>query len=296
VEEILMIASVLSLLLAQAPATPPSPLWDKLRARLQDADQRLDGVLSVSVEDLATGGTIEIRAGEAFATASCIKPAVLLELYHAAAGGEVDLQQVVPAPSPRVGGGGPLELLGPAARLTWRDLAVLMMSYSDNDAANALIDRLGMEAVNARAQRLGLASTRLRRRMMDAAAAREGRENVSTAADLRGLMKALRAADGLPPALADDMRAVASGPKRSEFEVALAGDPRALAKTGILEGLRCWTAVVELPHRPFAAAVLVGHLRDEAQGEAAVGAIANDILATFQRLAQDSEYGRAGMR
>ena len=111
-----MIASVLSLLLAQAPATPPSPLWDKLRARLQDADQRLDGVLSVSVEDLATGRTIDIRAGEAFATASCIKPAVLLELYHAAAGGKVDLQQAVPAPSPRVGGGGPLELGGEAAR------------------------------------------------------------------------------------------------------------------------------------------------------------------------------------
>jgi len=291
-----MIAALLSVALAQGSAMPPSPLWEKLRDRLQEADKRLDGVLAVSVEDLATGRTIEMRAGDPFATASCVKPAVLLELYHAAAAGSVDLQQAVPPPSPRVGGGGPLELLGPAARLTWRDLAVLMMSYSDNDAANALIDRLGMEAVNARVQRLGLSSTHLRRRMMDAAAARDGRENVSTAAELRGLMKAVRAADGLPPALAEDMRAVASGPKRSEFEVALGGDPRALAKTGILEGLRCWTAVVELPHRPFAAAVMVGHLRDESEGEAAVRAIVGDILATFPRLAQDSEYGRARMR
>jgi hypothetical protein len=110
------------------------------------------------------------------------------------------------------------------------------------------------------------------------------------------LMKAVRAADGLAPALADDMRAVAAGPKRSEFEVELSGDPRALAKTGILEGVRCWTAVVELPHRPFAAAVMVGHLRDESEGEAAVRGIAADILATFQRLALDSEFGRAHMR
>jgi beta-lactamase class A len=175
-------------------------------------------------------------------------------------------------------------------------LAVLMMSYSDNDAANALIDRLGMEAVNARLQKLRLSTTRLRRRMMDGPAAREGRENVSTAAELRALVKAVRAAEGLPAALADDMRAVASGPKRSEFEVALAGDPRAIAKTGTLDGVRCWTAVVELPHRPFAAAVMVGHLRDDAEGEAAVRAIAADILATFQRLALDSEYGRARMK
>jgi beta-lactamase class A len=294
VEETLMLTAIFSLALLQAPAPPP-PLWEKLRGRLQQADERLDGVLAVSIEDLATGRTIEIRAGEPFATASCIKPAVLLELYHSAAARGVDLQQAVPAPSPPVGGG-PLELLGPGARFTWHDLAVLMMSYSDNDAANALIERLGMEAVNARLQKLGLRSTRLRRRMMDAAAARGGSENVSTAAELRALMKAVRAAEGLPPTLADDMRAVAAVSKRSEFEVPLAGDPRAIAKSGFLDGLRCWTAVVELPHRPFAAAIVVGHLRDDAEGEAAVRAMAADILATFQRLAHDSEYGRARMR
>jgi beta-lactamase class A len=292
-----MIAPLLALALAgAAPPAKEAVLWDKLRARLEQVDQQLDAVLAVSVEDLATGRTIEMRSGEPFATASCIKPAVLLELYHAAAAGRVDLQQAVPVPSPRVGGGGPLELVGEQARLTWRDLSVLMMSYSDNDAANALIDRLGMDAIGARVQGLGLPATRLRRRMMDGAAARAGRENVSTAADLRALMKAVRAADGLPPALADDMRAVAAAPKRSEFEVDLPGGPRALSKTGILEGLRCWTAVVELPGRPFAVAVMAGHLRDDAAGEAAVRAIAIDVLATFQRLAMDSEYGRARMR
>jgi beta-lactamase class A len=170
------------------------------------------------------------------------------------------------------------------------------MSYSDNDAANALIDRLGMDAVNTRLRRLGLASTWLRRRMMDGAAAREGRENVTTAADLRGLMKAVRAADGVPPAMADDMRALAAGPKRSDFEVVLPGDPRALSKTGFLEGIRCWAAVVELPHRPFAVGVMAGHLRRDSEGEAAIREIAGDLVSTFQRLGEDSEFGRSKMR
>jgi beta-lactamase class A len=293
-----MIAALL--LLAAAPAAPPpakeAALWDKLRARVAQADERLDGVLAVSLQDLATGRTIELRAAEPFAAASCIKPAVLLELYHQAAAGRLDLEQTAVLPAQRVGGGGPLEMVGAGAHLTWRDLAALMMSYSDNDAANALIDRVGMDAVNARVQGLGLSATRLRRRMMDAAAAREGRENVSTAAELRALLQAVHAAEGLPPALADDMRAVAGLPKRSAFEVTLPDGVRAVAKSGYLDGVRCWAAVVDLPRRPFALAVMAGHLRDDAAGEAALRQLVGDVLATFERLALDSEYGRARLR
>jgi beta-lactamase class A len=291
---------IAALLLAALPAAAPpadeTVLWDKLRARVAQADERLDGVLAVSIEDLASGRTIELRASEPFATASCIKAAVLLELYHQAAAGRIDLQQPAPLPSPRLGGGGPLEMLGERAQLTWRDLAALMMSYSDNDAANALIDRVGMDAVNARLQGLGLSATRLRRRMLDTAAARAGRENVSTAAEMRALLKAVHAAAGLPAALADDMRALAALPKRSEFEVPLPEGVRALAKSGFLEGVRCWAAVVELPHRPFAVAVMAGHLRDDAAGEAALRQLVADVLATFERLALDSEFGRTRMR
>ena len=37
-----------------------------------------------------------------------------------------------------------LQELGDKVSLTWRDLAVLMMGWSDNEATNVLIDRLGM--------------------------------------------------------------------------------------------------------------------------------------------------------
>jgi hypothetical protein len=60
--------------------------------------------------------------------------------------------------------------------------------------------------------------------------------------------------------------------------------------------VRCFVAVVELKHRPYAIAVMAAHLRDEPAGEAAVRAIAADVLATFERLAFDSEYGRARLK
>ena len=290
-----LIAGVLALL-AGGPAGKEEALLDKLRGRLQEIDRRLDGALALSVKDLTSGRMIELGATETFATASCIKPAVLLELYHAAARGEVDLQASAPLPATRVGGGGVLELLGARVVLSWRDLAVLMMSWSDNDATNALIDRLGMDAVNRRLDALGLGGTRLRRRMMDTEAARRGEENVSTAAELRALLEAVRSGGALPPALAADLRQVASAPKRSEFEVPHPEGLRVFSKTGYLDGVRCWAAVVELPHRPYAAAVMLGHLRSDAEGEAAVREVASVLLSTFERLAHGSEHGRRGMR
>ena len=288
-------AAVLALVLA-APAGQEAVLWEKLRGRLQAIEARVDGVLAVSVEDLSSGRTIEIHQDAVLATASSIKPAILLELYHAAAARRLDLAEAAPLPTPRVGGGGPLELVGDGSRLTWRDLAALMMSYSDNDATNALIERLGLDAIERRLQSLGLAHTHLRRRMLDLAAARRGDENVSTAAELRGLMKAVHAAAGLPAPLADDLRAVAALPKRSEFEVPHPERVRLLSKTGTLDGVRCFAAVVELPHRPYAIAVMAAHLRDEPKGEAAVREAALEVLSTFERLALDSEYGRARLR
>ena len=36
-------------------------LWSHLRARVQDVEKRLDGVLGLSVKDLKTGASFEVR-------------------------------------------------------------------------------------------------------------------------------------------------------------------------------------------------------------------------------------------
>ena len=54
-------------------------LWSHLRARVQDVEKRLDGVLGLSVKDLKTGTSFEIRPDETFPQASSIKLAVLYE-------------------------------------------------------------------------------------------------------------------------------------------------------------------------------------------------------------------------
>ena len=206
--------AVLALLAAPALSAEPPPkeaeLWAKLVARIEAVDRGLDGVLGVSVRDIKTGAALDIRADERFPTASAIKPAILLELFHQAEAGRIDLLATTTPAAKRVGGGGVLQELGDRVTLTWRDLAVLMMAWSDNEATNLLIDKVGLEAVNRRLDALGLARTRLRRRMMDLEAARRGNENVSTPRELRRLMEAVDEGAGFSPARAADLRTLAS--------------------------------------------------------------------------------------
>jgi beta-lactamase class A len=267
-------------------------LLDKLRARMEAVDRGLDGVLGVAVRDLTSGATVTLRADEVFPQASSIKIAVLYELFRQAEEGRVDLAETTRPPLPRAGGGGVLQVLGDRVTLTWRDLAVLMMGWSDNEATNVLIDRVGMEAVNRRLDTLELPRTRLQRKMMDLEAARRGRENVSTPAEMVRLAEALHRGAGLSPARAQDLLDVAAVEKDSPFRAPLPPGLRVADKPGSLEGVRCVTAVVDLPGRPYAAAIMTTYLRRDEDGEAAIREISAAIYLTFDRLARASEHGR----
>jgi beta-lactamase class A len=294
------LAAVAALTLFGASAAPagelPAKQGDllaKLRARVQAVDARLDGVLGVYVRDLTTGETVELRPDEAFPTASSIKLAVLYELYRQAEEGRVDLAEVTRPPLPRVGGGGILQELGDHVSLTWRDLAVLMIGWSDNEATNVLVRRIGLDSANRRLDSLGLPGTRLRRHMMDLEAARRGDENVSTPRELARLAEIVAKGQGLSPARGKDMLGVAAvADEGSYFRRGLPEGVRAISKPGALEGVRCEAAWVDVPGRPYSAAIMTAYLRREADGEAAIAELSAAIYDTFDRLARSSEYGR----
>ena len=268
-------------------------LWSRLRTRVQEVEKRLDGVLGLSVKDLKTGTTFEVRPDEVFPQASSIKLAVLYELYRQAGDGKIDLAQVTRPPMPRVKGGGVLQELGDKVSVTWRDLAVMMVAWSDNEATNVLINRVGMAAVNSRLEdELDFGHTRLRRKMMDLEAAGRGDENVGTPSEMRRLVETIYAGKGLSPALAADIRAVLAVSKDSPFRVPLPETVTVMDKPGSLEGVRCVTAVVDLPARPYAVSIETTFLRRQEDGEAAIKEISAALYETFDRLSRSSELGR----
>jgi beta-lactamase class A len=129
--------------------------------------------------------------------------------------------------------------------------------------------------------------------MMDLEAARRGDENVSTPREIGRLAEVVARGEGLSPARATDILAVASVPDEgSHFRRGLPAGVRAISKPGALEGVRCEAAWVDLPGRPYSAAIMTAYLRREADGEAALAELSAAIYDTFDRLARSSEYGR----
>lgn len=291
-------AAIAALTLALLPAgaragEKEDALLAKLRARVEAVDASLDGVLALSLKDLKTGATVmELRAAEPYPTASSIKLAVLYELYRQAEEGRVDLAGLTTPPLPRVKGGGVLQDLSERVTLTWRDLAVMVARWSDNEATNLLIDKVGLDAVNRRLDALRLPGVRLRRKMMDLDAARDGRENVGSPAEMRRLAETVFAGTGLSPERARDLRTLAALPKSSPFREALPETVAIMDKPGELEGVRCVSAVVDVPGRPYSISIMTAYLRSDADGERAIREISAAVYETFDRLARSSDLGR----
>lgn len=130
-------------------------------------------------------------------SASLIKLGALYTLFSKKDSGELDLDEIIPFASEEAVDGGLLHRFRRGAKLRLDDLALLMVTVSDNTAANMLIDRLGMDAINGDFRKPGLANTVLGRKMLDFEAKKAGRDNFTTAGDMARLLQILHSGEGL---------------------------------------------------------------------------------------------------
>jgi len=289
---------------AEAPVAPRvdpkrAEIRRKLEVRLARLDSGLDGASAYVIRDLSGGDAFEKDGDAVFPAASTIKVTVLLELFKRAEDGSIDLARPVPIdPQARVEGGGVLEKWSePYPVLSAEQLAVLMMDFSDNYAANLLIDLLGMESVQKRLRGWGLKGTLLRRRMMDLEAARAGRENLTTPREMATLLDRLYGGEILNAA---GTRRAIDIMKRNEGTPIKRGLPQgveAADKSGELDGLRCDSGIVVVPGRagrprPFAISVMTAYLKDDAAGEAFISDVTRAAYDYFGALARSTEHGR----
>lgn len=278
----------------QPPQEKEQILWQKLEATVTEVDHNLDGVMGVAILDLASGQKYLFHADEVFPTASSIKIAVLAELFRQAQQGKLKLSDLYTwQGSDVVSGSGVAFAFTPGVtRMTLHDVAVLMISVSDNSATNVIIDRVGMENVNALLDSMGLTHTRLRRKMMDLKAAGEGKENIATPREMMLLLENLYRGKVLNKQLTDDFFELLSIHKESYIPQNLPEELRVANKPGELEGVRNDSGIVFTGKRPFVISAMTAYLRRERDGGDAITRISTSAYQMFDRLSRASEYGR----
>lgn len=115
---------------------------------------------TLCVQPLGEDATIELAADKLVSPASVVKVQIALEVETWFAEGRLDpAEPVTLRTAGRTFGPAGISLFDDDAIISWRDLVVLMLTISDNQATDTLLRRVGVDAVNAAAARLGLTST-----------------------------------------------------------------------------------------------------------------------------------------
>ena len=272
------------------------------------------GVIGVAATQLATGRHIGYREDELFPTASVIKLPLLVTLYEDAIAGRIDLsERVTYRDETKVAGSGVLQYLDEGLNPTLRDLAVLMMSVSDNTATDLLFDRVGKARIEAVMDRLGLPSIRVPfdiremlmelvdldhskpggydelRRLLRISAGSGGRSMVpaqadrASPADICRLLERIESRAILDP---DACTAIVELMKRIQSATRIPGLlPKGTVvahKTGSYRRLRNDVGIVYAPNGPYAIALFARELpRDNIEDDEALARIS---LAIYEEL------------
>ncbi|GLZ78230.1 serine hydrolase [Actinorhabdospora filicis] len=218
--------------------------------------------------DLGSGAGTGVGADEPVILASVVKVLIALEFARQADAGQLDpADRVRVRAGDRLGGTG-VSGFDDDVELSLRDLARLMMSVSDNTAADLLTERVGTANLRSLAAELALEHTRIvgppravvaamsaelgdlgdAGLLLETAAYDPARTNSSTPADCTRLLAAIWADRAGSPAACGYVRRLMAG--QADWHRIASGfgdDAEVAAKSGTLPGLRNEIGVVALP-------------------------------------------------
>lgn len=167
-----------------------SPAMQQLAKDLKPIIKRADIDMGVCAIDLETNERIDDKGDRRMVAASMIKLVVAASFLEAVEEGALSLDDTYTLKETDfVEGTGSLGNENPGTKITYEELFEIMITESDNTAANILIEAMGMKTVNDTAKSLGLTRTKLNRLMMDEEAIARGIENYVSANDVATILE-----------------------------------------------------------------------------------------------------------
>ena len=276
-----------------AQAAQRAILATKLRTELRQIADDTKGVVGAQVIDLATGERIGVNDTLTFPQGSAIKVPLLIELFHQDDAGTLKLSTRVPVRlADRTGGSGLLQNLGDGtSEMSLGDLAMFMITVSDNTATNLLIDRVGMDKVNATTRALGVPEVKLQRKMIRPRDSFAGNENIATPTAAATIMAKIAKCE-LPMSRerCAALRQLLEIPKGGPIEASVPEGVKVAWKPGDIEGVNTAWGLVDLPGRPYVVVGMVNY-SDADEGMKALRRIADAAYGYFHVLARSTPYG-----
>ena len=136
------------------------PSLHSLQSELENIRRQFHGEMSIYMKNLASGEEIALDSDTTYETFSVIKLAIAAELMHQVESGKFSLSDriALDAGNERLASG-VLYTMDPGLTPTVKDLLTLMIIISDNEATDALGDKVGRANVTTYMHSLGLEKT-----------------------------------------------------------------------------------------------------------------------------------------
>jgi len=171
----------------------PATKEEKLAALEEAVGKRVKtfrGEIGLVIRDLDTGWTFHVNPDKIFPAASMVKVPIMAACLKAAEEGQLSLGDNMKLKrSDKAAGSGVLRTRATGSAYTIEQLVELMITYSDNTAANMLIDLLGFDYLNRTFMEMGLQQTNLSRKMMDFRSRDKGIENYTSAREMADFLE-----------------------------------------------------------------------------------------------------------
>lgn len=153
-------------------------LKQEIKEDIRNRFEECPGNLGFYYKSLTTGEEFGIQEDEVFLAASVIKLPIFAEICRQAWLGKVDMsEKITVLDEDKLPSCGALNSFTGPVTADIRTLCRLMITISDNTAANILIRRIGINALNSGFREMGMSKTRMERLLFDASAAEQGKEN-----------------------------------------------------------------------------------------------------------------------
>ena len=250
-------------------ADPASGALNERIAPLTDAHK---GQVAIAVKHLVTGESYYLNPDAVMPTASLIKVAVLIEVYHQIDEGKLKLtDRVTLREADKVPGSGLLTLhFSEGASFSVRDAVHLMMAVSDNTATNLLLDKVGLANVNSRMEAWGVKETRINAKVFRGSTTSVSPERTkkyglgsTTASEMAKLMEEMHTGDRFRPALKQSMLGhLRRNEDKLKFSRLLPPGTAVAHKDGSVNDARTDAGVIQTPTGPVVVVVLTAQNED----------------------------------
>jgi len=192
--------------ISQAAAGDPllDAKWTELEKDIRRSLLNFQGELGLVIKDFRTGRTILRDPDRPFPSASMVKVPIMAACLKAVEEGQITLDEVLRLKrTDKVRGSGILRAAPAGTPVTVEKLLVLMITDSDNTAANMLIDLLGFDYIGQAFRDFGLERTNLSRKMMDFRSRANGIENYTTPRDMADILEKIYRGTCVSPYVAE---------------------------------------------------------------------------------------------